>query len=261
MMESLSLSFLVLLLSGGVVTGVPIGLPPAEPNPVMSRVAPDNALVYVAWNGTADASGDSPNHTERLLAEPHVKRFIELVVATLEDSVKQAAGQGENSQRVAQVVPRIVRTMLTRPTTFFIGQVGVGPVGVTAPLGLVVDLGDKAPMFEKSFKLLQQVIADEPGTTDTSRGTTWNIWPTPPGIPRIAWGISEGYFILGVGDGTVENIQARMKADKESSFLAAIHKRLPVERVANVTVSQYRRHHQDHQANSWCGRAGTRGHS
>ena len=69
----LSMSFLsvfgVMLISGGL-SGLPMGLPPAEPDARMSQVAPEECLFYLSWSGMAEPSADSPNHTEQLLAEP-----------------------------------------------------------------------------------------------------------------------------------------------------------------------------------------------
>ena len=234
MMETTFWGLLTLVFGGGL-TGLPVGLPPAEPDPVMSQVAPDDALVYIAWNGTTEADGDSENNTERMLADPKIKRLIAQVIEAIEKGVKKGAGTGNNARRVAKEVPKVVQTIFTRPATFFVGQVGIGPKGVNAPLGLVINVGDKAEEFEKSFKVIQDLIADESGQTEIEGDTTWHLWPTIPGLPPISWGISKEYFVLSVGDGTRERILARMQGDKPSAFLARIAKRLPVERVAGIT--------------------------
>jgi hypothetical protein len=235
MMETSFMSLFGLFFSGGLFTGLPVGLPPTAPDPVMSQVAPEDTMVYIGWSGTGEASADSTNNTERLLAEPQVKQLVSQIIKVLNDSIKQGAGAGNNARQVAIEIPKVIQTILTRPTCLFVGQVGIGPTGVNAPLGLVVNVGENADDFAKSFQVLQKLIADEEGETETKRGTTWHIWPTLPGVPKIAWGVSNGYFILGVGDGTVEQIQARMKTGKEPAFLAKIKKRLPIDRVASVT--------------------------
>jgi hypothetical protein len=179
MMETTFLGLLTLVFGGGL-TGLPVGLPPAEPDPVMSQVAPDDALVYIAWNGTTEADGDSENNTERMLADPKIKRLIAQVIEAIEKGVKKGAGTGNNARRVAKEVPKVVQTIFTRPATFFVGQVGIGPKGVNAPLGLVINVGDKAEEFENSFKVIQDLIADESGQTEIEGDTTWHLWPTIP---------------------------------------------------------------------------------
>ena len=65
-----------LFLAGGLA-GIPLGVPPAEPDPAMARIAPEECIFYLTWSGMAEASPDSPNHTERLMAEPEVQRATE----------------------------------------------------------------------------------------------------------------------------------------------------------------------------------------
>ena len=231
----LSMSFLsvfgVMLISGGL-SGLPMGLPPAEPDIRMSQVAPEECLFYLSWSGMADPSADSPNHTEQLLAEPQVQRFIKEVTDTLTEALKQGAGQGENAGRVADITPRILKQIAVNPTTFFAGKFGAGPTGMTVPVGLVVKVGDGVAEFEKDLLTILEILTDAP-VPDAVDGVRTLI--TPPGIPKIQWTVSGDYFILGVSESTVAQIQERMSGDSVPEWLAAVHKRLPVDRVASVT--------------------------
>jgi len=231
----LSMSFFsafgVMLLAGGM-SGLPMGLPPAEPDVRMSQVAPEECLFYLSWNGMAEPSVDSPNHTEQLLAEPEVQRFIKEVTDSLTAALKQGAGQGENAGRVADITPRILKQIAVNPTTFFAGKFGAGPTGMTVPVGLVVKVGDGVAEFENDLLAILEILTDAP-VPDAVAGVRTLI--TPPGVPRIQWIVSDDYFILGVSEGTVEQIQKRMTGDSVPEWLAAVHKRLPVDRVASVT--------------------------
>lgn len=231
----LSMSFLsvfgVMLISGGL-SGLPMGLPPAEPDVRMSQVAPEECLFYLSWSGMAEPSADSPNHTEQLLAEPEVQRFIKEVTDTLTKALKEGAGQGENAGRVADITPRIVKQIAVNPTTFFAGKFGAGPAGMTVPVGLVVKVGDDVAQFENDLLTILEILTDAP-VPDAVDGVRTLI--TPPGIPKIQWTVSEDYFILGVSEGTVAQIQERMSGDVVPEWLASVHKRLPVDRVASVT--------------------------
>ena len=70
-----SFAGLLLLLFGGAFSGLPLGIPPGEFDPVMARVAPQECLFYVGWSGTAEPSAKSANRTEQLLADPEVQRL------------------------------------------------------------------------------------------------------------------------------------------------------------------------------------------
>jgi hypothetical protein len=223
--------FSIMLVAGGF-SGLPMGLPPAEPDARMSRVAPEECLLYVSWSGMAEPSADSANHTERLLAEPEVQRFIKEVTDRLTAALKQGAGQGENAVRVADLTPKILKQIAVNPTGFFAGKFGSGPAGMTVPVGLVVKVGEGVGEFENDLLAILEILTDAP-VPDAVDGVRTLI--TPPGIPKIQWTVSDGYFILGVSEGTVAQIQERMAGSAAPEWLAAVHKRLPVDRVASVT--------------------------
>ena len=120
-------SMFSVMLVAGWLSGLPLGLPPAEPDIMMAQVAPEECLVYLSWSGMAEPSADSANHTERLLAEPEVQRFIKEVTDRLTTALKEGAGQGENARRVAEITPRILKQIAVNPTSFFAGKFGNGP--------------------------------------------------------------------------------------------------------------------------------------
>ena len=233
--SGLSMSFFsmlsVMLVAGGL-SGLPLGIPPVEPDVRMSQVAPEECLLYVSWSGMAEPSADSANHTEQLLAEPEVQRFINEVTDRLTTALKQGAGQGENARRVADITPRILKQIAVNPTSFFAGKFGNGPTGMTVPVGLVVKVGDEVAAFEKDLLAILEILTDEP-VPDAVDGVRTLI--TPPGVPKIQWTVSGDYFILGVSEGTVAQIQERMAGDSVPEWLTAIHDRLPVDRVASVS--------------------------
>jgi hypothetical protein len=223
--------FSVMLIAGGL-SGLPLGIPPAEPDVRMSQVAPEECLVYLSWSGMAEPSADSANHTERLLAEPEVQRFINEVTDRLTSALKQGAGQGENARRVADITPIILKQIAVNPTSFFAGKFGNGPTGMTVPVGLVVKVGDEVKAFEKDLLAILEILTDAP-VPDAVDGVRTLI--TPLGVPKIQWTVSGDYFILGVSEGTVAQIQERMAGDSVPEWLTAIHNRLPVDRVASVS--------------------------
>lgn len=231
----LSMSFFsmfgALLISGGL-SGLPLGIPPAEPDAGMSRVAPEECLFYLSWSGMADASADSGNHTERLLAEPEVQRFIKQISDRLNAALKQGAGQGQQAKRVAEITPRLLRRVAVNATAVFAGKFGQGPSGPTVPVGIVVNVGDEAAAFENDLLAILEILTEQP-IPDAVNGVRTLV--TPLGVPEIQWTVQNGYFILGVSEGTVAQIQERMSGSDVPTWLTEIHERLPVDRVSSVT--------------------------
>lgn len=231
----LSMSFVsmfgVMLLAGGL-SGLPLGIPPTEPDPRMERVAPEECLFYLSWSGMAEASSDSPNHTERLLAEPEIRRFIDEVISRLTAALKQGAGQGVNSRRVAEITPRILKVIAANPTAVFAGKFREGASGMTVPVGIVVNVGEGVATFEDDLLAILEILTDQP-VPEAVDGVRTLV--TPLGIPKIQWAVRDGYFILGVSEGTIAQIEQRMAGVAVAEWLTAIKDRLPVDRVSSVT--------------------------
>lgn len=231
----LSMTFLSLfgsLFLAGGLSGIPLGVPPAEPDPAMARIAPEECIFYLTWSGMAEASPDSTNHTERLMAEPEVQRFIKEVTERLNAAIKTGAGEGENARRVAEITPRLVREMIVNQTTAFAGNFAEGPNGMTVPVGIVVNLGDNVGTFEKDLRAMLEILTEQP-VPQPENGVTTLV--TPLGIPKIQFTFQDGYFILGVSQGTVSQIQQRMAGKTVPGWLTKVHDRLPVDRVSSVT--------------------------
>lgn len=231
----LSMTFLSLfgsLFLAGGLAGIPLGVPPAEPDPVMARVAPEECVFYLTWAGMAEASPDSKNHTERLMAEPEVRRFIKEVTDRLNAAIKTGAGDGENARKVAEITPGIVRQLVVNPTAAFAGNFTEGPSGMTVPVGIVVNLGDAAATFEKDLLTILEILTEQP-VPRPENGVRTLV--TPLGIPKIRFTFQDGYFILGVSQGTVAQIQQRMAGKTVPEWLTKVHDRLPVDRVSSVT--------------------------
>ena len=219
----LSMTFLSLfgsLFLAGGLSGIPLGVPPAEPDPAMARIAPEECIFYLTWSGMAEASPDSTNHTERLMAEPEVHRFIKEITVRLNAAIKTGAGEGENARRVAEITPRLVREMIVNQTTAFAGNFTEGPSGMTVPVGIVVNLGDNVGTFEKDLRAMLEILTEQP-VPRPENGVTTLV--TPIGIPKIQFTFQDGYFILGVSQGTVSQIQQRMAGKTVPAWLTKVH--------------------------------------
>mgnify|MGYP006982498040 FL=1 len=120
---------LMLITTGGGLGSLPLAMPPGELDPVMSRVAPDNCLLYLSWAGTAEASADSDNRTEQLLADPEVRRLLEGLEQRFTAALEDGAGQGERGKAISKNLPLLLKTLATRPAAFFVGQVNLDQIG------------------------------------------------------------------------------------------------------------------------------------
>ncbi len=232
---SMFLGVLALLFSGGAVSGLPLGMPPGKSDPAMARVAPDDTMFYISWSGTAAASAESTNRTERLLADPEIRRFVVELKKRLQMAAHQGAGPGENAQVVATELPKLLEMLATRPTAFYVGKFLFAPPVITIDAGLVVNVGDRAAEMEKSLNAVVDVLARGQAKSVTDGGRTWREMTIERDGPKLRWGFVDGYLIAGLDDGTTDRILQRIQSDNVPAWLTTIRKRLPVGQVANTT--------------------------
>jgi hypothetical protein len=227
-MELLSTGFLgVMLLLGGQV-GLPLGLPPLPEDPVLSHVAPDECLLYFSWSGVAEPDAKSKNQTERMLAEPEVKQFIETVGKALSVAIKKGAPATPQGQVLGQRGPKLIRALLTHRTAVFISKVEMGPHGPQVFGGAIVSTGDETDEVEASLEQIEKVLASGLAATEK-----WHRLPTPPDSLHVDWAVQGKYLIFGFGPGSADSIVARMGV-MTPDWLSALRKKLAVERVSTV---------------------------
>ena len=226
MNSAISLLSVTLFSSG--LAALPLGIPPAAADPVMARVVPEECLLYLSWRGMSDASADSPNHTERLLAEPQVRQLTRELVKTFNATLKQGAGQDENARRIAKIAPQLLTALAVNPVVLFASRPGTES---TVPVGLVVKTGDRSGAFEQNLLTMLEILTQHAAPPAVNGIRTLE---TPPGIPAIQWTVADGYFVFGIGQKTISRIRNRMNGSSVPDWLTRIHKRLPVDRVSSV---------------------------
>ncbi len=90
-------TIVMILLSGGA--GIPLGVPPRAPDPVMVKIAPEQCLYFTTSMGMAEPDPASQNQVEQLLAEPEVQAFAAEVDRALKSFAAQAQRQGAPESR------------------------------------------------------------------------------------------------------------------------------------------------------------------
>ena len=221
--------FMLLMFFGGQI-GVPLGLPPLPEDRTMACVAPAECLWYFSWSGTADPDPKSANQTEQLLAEPEVRDFIQSVGTALGAAMKKGAPPTPQGKLLGAEGPKLIQALLTHPAAAFISKFEFGPRGPDVAGGIVVGTGAETGELKSTLERLQQTLLGAAAAGDDSK---WNKLPSPPGAPAIEWGFRDKYLIVGIGDGSADEISKR-RGGEPPAWLTAIKKRLPVERISTV---------------------------
>ena len=176
---------LLMLIAGS--GGVPLGMPPAPEDPIIFRAAPEECLWFFSWAGMAEPDPKSANHTEQLIAEAEVQRLISELETQLVATLRRGAPSNEAGRTAAEIGPKLVKTLLTRPAALFITSAGVGLNGPVASGGAIFNVGDQANEVEKSLATLERLAAGRESTPSGDAG--WRRLPLPPQAPLVEWAV------------------------------------------------------------------------
>ncbi len=222
----------ILALFGIGGSGLPVGIPPAAEDPLLAKIAPDDCSFYLSWAGMAKPDPASGNHTERLLAEPEVQTLVAAVEKAIGAGLMSEARGREDRKLIATEMPKLIKALLTKPTAAYVGEIGLGASGPTVEAGLIVSTGEDTAALMTSVARLESAIGEL--SEVEAGGQKWKQILTPPGAPQVLWGFKGRYFIVGIGEGTVEKIVERARGESPK-WLATIRERNKVPRVSSIT--------------------------
>ena len=218
-----------LLMGGGA--GLPLSLPPLPEDPMLARVAPAECLVYTSWSGTAVADAKSTNQTEQLLAEPEVRDMFAQIERAITSGIEK---NGPPQQRaVALDVVRWGKKALTRPMAAFVSSVAIGQHGPDFRGGLVLNAGDDVAELKTTLEKYQAAMPQPPEKVEVGGVSCYQL-VLGPGAPMITWGVKDKYLVVGVGDGSLEEILKRADGTPPE-WLTKVRKQLPVERQSTIS--------------------------
>ncbi len=227
------LELILLLLFGGPF-GMPQGVPPTPEDPLLAKAAPADCLLYAAWTGTTIPDAASKNHTEQLLAEPEVRKFLTLANGRTFDLVRSmAAGQPE-AQATLEDAGKFLELIAGRPGAVFVSQISFNRGGLSDIKGGGLMRLDKDAAAARS--LLEKIQSKAPEGRVTSiqidsRPFTRIQWGED--APPIIWGINAEYLLVGLGDGSMEGLLQRI-GGQAPEWLTAVRTKLPVPRFSSM---------------------------
>ncbi len=230
MSSSFGLINLIFVMLGGLSGGgLPLGFPPAPHDPLIDHVAPSDCLVYVAWNGTASASPDSVSRTEQLLADPEVERFTTLLIDRISTSIRKHPLLPGDARQISIQLFDLIRVLTTRPTAIYIGTPNPLP-----SVGLVCRVGDQGSKVEAWLASLESAITENAGVVAVQDGRNVHHWPLGPLDVELQWAVVDDCLLLAFGPNEFDKLVKRRQAKETPDWLASLHDRLNVERLANI---------------------------
>ena len=227
------LEFLVVLLaifSSGGMAGLPISVPPLPPDPIIERAAPDTCLIHLESAGVAAPADGAANRVERILADAEVHAFIGAFAGDIVAAAKESVPLPPQAD---DAILALVDAVFTRPMALsverFTPASGVAPPGVAGTL--ILRVGDREEAIRRALvTLLGEAQGGLPREEETPGRTSLRRQETPFG--PLSWGITEGSFVVAVGEGVLEPLMKRIRDDDRAvpAWRADIGRRQPMAR-------------------------------
>ncbi len=225
---TLSLFCLVLSSFATPAWAFPFGLPPVADDALLAKVAPDDCLFYLTWNGSAAPDAKSTNATERFFAEPEVK----LMLNEIHKRLRKATASAEGTIPVnPQATYDLASAIIHRPTAIFLKSVDIQEGGdkVDVEGGLLINFGDDIGKLTPVLKQINDSLPPGLAKTVEIAGATFNRAQVDPDAPELTWGVRGRYLVIGVGKNSVEGIFSRATSPAPT-WLSDLQNRLTVER-------------------------------
>ncbi|MEZ6106551.1 MAG: DUF1559 domain-containing protein [Pirellulaceae bacterium] len=231
---------LIVFLLGGLF-GVPLSVPPAEPDPYLSQVAPPEPLYYVEWSGVELPEGDvqdQDNLTLRLAAEPEVQHFIKTLDGVMAELLSRVDESGARKDRpLALFLGHLGRQMLIRPASVAVEELALGAEGLEARATLLVKVdADRKQLEFRLNELCDGTFTEEYGwqvETIELHGETYREIKINPAAPPLLLGFHGDYFFAGMGRDSLDAIVER-EGNEPPAWLTQLKQDLHVDRPATV---------------------------
>jgi hypothetical protein len=228
------IEMLIVLMLGGL--GMPLGLPPLPEDPALAHAAPAECLFYSNWSGTAAADPQSPNRTERLLAEPEVQDLARALDQAIVQSIRASAGP--TGPRIEEAFD-LVKLILSRPTAVYVTRFTPPSEGSAFELeaGLIVNTGEARQQVEQSLNnLLRSAgLQRADGNAVEIDGVCFQQLPLPAPV-QVLWGFHQTHLLVAIGRPVAEQMVAGLKLGRgPPPWLVQLRRELPIERVASVS--------------------------
>ena len=232
--------FVVLLFYSGV--GLPLGVPPAEEDPLMTRIAPAECLYYTTWAGMAQPDAEN-SPTEALMAEEEVQELVKHLDTTLRAVFLQLAEEsGDDDFRfLADAGPLMIKSLVTCPTAIYLTKFqmerGAAP---QIEGGAIVNTGDDTAEIREALLKFQGLAGDDIDVEEVEiGGATFYQFQPDPDAPLITWGTRGKYLLFGLGEESIENMFASART-AAPAWLTELQDKLPVQRRSTMTYANIR---------------------
>lgn len=222
---------LMLLLGGGF--GLPSGIPPAAEDPLAQKIAPAECLAYASWAATGTPNAASGNHTEQLLAEPEVQKFLNRAGDSFFNAVQQIQ-RDPDAQEANENFKKVLKLIQGKAGAVYISDVqiqGNEPPKITG--GGLLQVGEDGPALETILLALQSKLGPGKVSDVQIANRTFHRVNLSEDAPAVTWGLAGNYLVFGIGDGALDALLQRARS-AEPAWLTSAKTNLAVPRVSSL---------------------------
>ena len=185
----------------------------AQAEPVVQYVAPEKCLFYSGWNPTIQSNPDSENRTEKWLADPEVKSFLDDMAQRIPMMLlSNAAPDLEKIRTLAPLLKSFGKSICRKSGCLFIEDLEIDPKNARFNFTgtLMVEQGPEGPDNVRTIaKLLEaQPSAKARGFFESKRESS-----------QLVVGMLGKYLVVSIGKDPVSELTARGRAKSVPSWL------------------------------------------
>lgn len=227
---------LIALMSSGV--GVPLGVPPQDPDPFMTKIAPEQCIYFATWAGMAEPDAKSANETERLLAEPEVRAFAAELERAATQIGQQIAANAPNQEMgmLVAAAPVIAKALITRPTSIMVESLTAIENGFDAKGAVVVKLGDDPDHVYDALTRFLKTAPPSVARNVVIEGVDCIALQVEAKVPQLTVGLKDEYLIVAIGEGSFREVLQR-STTKQPAWLSEAMQELPVPRMSSFAYA------------------------
>lgn len=218
----------VMLFGGGFFGGGIMGLPPGERDAKLVQCPPQEVILYTEWAARGKGK-EGAKGIDGLAADPEILAFIAAIDKAINESIKQNSGEGEEKV-LAENIPPLVKILLNRPGCLYLdvdpkaalklmstppqlpeftpNWVGMLPA---VQATFIVSGGDQSDAIAKHIEALIELLPE----ADRAKNLQHQKFPIPLEGASLVLHRHENYFILGWGEGTVDNAIKGLKDESQ----------------------------------------------
>lgn len=197
----------------------------------LERLATEDCLVFVAWNGWTEPDPKSQNRIDKLMSEPSLREFVQQLGDEVLNVVKKAARGQPDADVLIENASLLLKSLATKPGAMTWSKLDLTQQPPIPEISIVVDTGGESARVKEAVDKLKAFMTRQGGqyTDETIDGVKF-LRPKDEQVV-VRFGFKDSFLVVTLGEATTKATLARLAASaKPASWLTRVSKELAVDR-------------------------------